>query len=134
MSRDFCLHTFAADCLQEHGKLVIIGKSVETFEDVELPLKSTGWFHKRMTVKEFKVLVDVKTPTEAKTIIIAHIHPNAPLPQTFINFIMKNLAGLILYLFNKQVQKISRDPTSEYWSRIEKNAPFYKGWVLPKLR
>jgi hypothetical protein len=154
ISRDFSLHAFAADCLHEHGKLVITGKSIEEYEPKPLPLKPVGWFHNRMVVKEFKVICEINSPTNAKvnlsplcifyqnfflsvffqSTIIAHLNPRAPLPQTFINFIMKNVAGLMLYLFQKQAIKVSNDPNCEHAQRIRSNREFYGNWVLPKLR
>lgn len=66
LSRDFSLHAFAADCLHEHGKLIITGKSIEEYGPKPLPLKAVGWFHNRMVVKEFKVICEINSPTNAK--------------------------------------------------------------------
>jgi hypothetical protein len=66
LSRDCCLHAYAADCLHEHSKIFIIGKSIEEYAAKPLPLKSTGWFHKQMVIKEFKVMSELITPTRAK--------------------------------------------------------------------
>lgn len=69
-----------------------------------------------------------------QTVIIAHINPNAPLPQLFINYIMKHIAGIILYLFQRQVMKIAQDVHSLHAHRIRENTAFYRDWLLPKLR
>ncbi len=66
LSRDFSLHAFASDCLHEHGKLIIIGRSIEEYGPKPLPLKAVGWFHNRMVVKEFKVICEINSPTNAK--------------------------------------------------------------------
>ena len=41
------------------------------------------------------------------TVIVVQVDPQIPLPQSFINFIMKNLAGVFLTLFHRQVIKVS---------------------------
>ncbi len=47
---------------------------------------------------------------------------------------MKNVAGLMLYLFQRQAIKVSNDPECEHAQRIRSNREFYANWVLPKLR
>jgi hypothetical protein len=37
------------------------------------------------------------------------VDPKIPLPQRFINFVIKNLAGVFLSLFQRQVVKVA-DP------------------------
>ena len=40
------------------------------------------------------------------TVVVARVDPKLPLPQPFINFIMKNVAGVFLNLFQRQVLKV----------------------------
>jgi hypothetical protein len=41
-----------------------------------------------------------------QTIIVAKVDPKLHLPQMLLNFVIKNLAGVILYLFQCQVEKV----------------------------
>lgn len=134
LSRDFMMKVYGADCLIEKGKMVIVGKSIDSYEAKPAPFKEVGWFHDRMTVEEFRCIVDILTPTSAKTTIIAEVNPRAPLPQSMLNFFIKNLAGVLLYFFQKQALKVSKDPQCPHACRIRENEEFYQGWVLPKLR
>lgn len=135
LSRDFLMRVYGADCLVERGKLIILGKSIETYPgEKTVPFKACGWFHNRMVVEEFRCIVDVLTPTSAKTTIIAEVNPHAPLPQAMLNFFIKNLAGVLLYFFQKQAMKVSQDPNCAHAHRIRENREFYEDWVLPKLR
>jgi hypothetical protein len=72
--------------------------------------------------------------TFVQSTIIAHINPNTPLPQTLLNIIMKNLAGLVLHLFQKQAHKVCADINCEHAKRMRSNKEFYIDWVLPKFR
>ena len=67
-SRDFLMHAYGADCMQEYGKVVILGKSVEeeAYSTKSVPWKSTGWLHKRMRVQDMEAIVEALSPTTAQ--------------------------------------------------------------------
>eukprot|EP01034_Spumella_vulgaris_P034195 gene34196-42163_t len=135
LSRDVLLRAYGADCLASHGKILILGQSIPSHAGPEpCPLKPINWRHNRMVCKEFKFVIDVISPTSAKTSIIAHIDPNTALPQTIINFLMKNLAGIFLHIYQKQVSKVHANPSCIHAERIRSNHGFYSQWLLPKLR
>jgi hypothetical protein len=62
------------------------------------------------------------------------VNPNCPLPTALLNFVIKNLAGVVLYYFQKQVVKVAKDHSCEHANRIRNNKDFYSRWLLPKLR
>ena len=66
LSRDTLLRAYAGDCLQEEGKVVIIGSSIDNWENHDIPFKEEGWFHKRMNIKKFQAIVHVLSPTTGK--------------------------------------------------------------------
>jgi hypothetical protein len=59
---------------------------------------------------------------------------NAPLPQMVINFIIRKISGVILYLIQEQVKKIQSDSNCSHAKQIKANVGFYRDWLLPKLR
>lgn len=65
-SRDFLMHAYAGDCMQEHGKVVILGHSIEEYPDKPVPWKSCGWLHKRMKVQDMEAIVEALSPTAAQ--------------------------------------------------------------------
>jgi len=133
LSRDALMHAYSANCLLEAGKILLIGKSIEDYEGT--PWVSEGWFHSKMYIREFKAIIEARSPTTAKTIIIARIDPRAYLPQAIINIAVRNLAGVMLYYFQQEVQKVVQgDESNAHWQRIQANHAFYVGWLLPKLR
>lgn len=134
MSRDLLMRAYAADCLEEEGKVVIIGTTIDSWKDFDIPFRSTGWFHKKMVFKTFEVIFQAISPTVGKTIVIVEIEPNIHLPQVLLNFVIRNLAGMFLYLVQRQAIKTSQDANCPHNQRIRENKAFYQDWLLPKLQ
>jgi len=134
------MNAYAVDVVQEHNKVLILGESLS--EDAEeamsramiVPWRSIGWFHNRLIVKDFKVIIEITSPTSAKTMIISKVDLNAPLPQSLINYLIQNLAGIILYLLQQQVIKVKSNPDCKHAVRIRAVSTFYRDWVIPKFR
>lgn len=66
--------------------------------------------------------------------IICRVDLNAPLPHTLINFLIRKLAGVILYMIQRQTVKVQHDDQCNHAQRIRSNHAFYRDWLLPKLR
>jgi len=66
--------------------------------------------------------------------IISKVDLNAPLPQSIINYIIQNLAGIVLYLLQQQAMKVKNNPDCKHALRIRSETAFYRDWVLPKFR
>jgi hypothetical protein len=131
-SRDTLFNAFGVDCLEEHGLFMLLGESSIEGDGSEL-LERKSWFHNRIDVLDFKFIARINSPVSTNMILIATIEPNAPLPKMIVNFIIRNIAGLILYLLQQQAQKIIDDPSSIYRVRIKEKNEFYRDWVLRKL-
>ena len=69
------------------------------------------------------------------------------MPQGLLNFLIKNMAGILLHTFQKQVQRIARynklSPEEKKSKKqlgtsgeesINANRGFYCDWLLPKIR
>lgn len=133
MTRDTLLKAYAADCLADHGKVVILGKSIDDIPGFEVPFIEIGWFQNRMVIKEFRVTVEILSKQSARSTIFVEVNLNAHLPDSMVNYIVKNLAGVVLYLFQQEVLKAQKDPDCVYQHRIREDKEFYGEWVLPKL-
>lgn len=131
IGRDTVIHAYAADCLNEHDTILILGKSVETWPGA--PLKECGWFHDRMDVQKFTAIIHVSAPDSAVTTIVAKVDPRTILPHAVVNLVVRNLAGLMLYYFQQKVQEVVRSPEGDVAQRIRANPGFYLHWLLPKL-
>ena len=69
----------------------------------------------------------------AKTVILAQVDPKAPLPAILLNFIIRNIAGLLLYYFQQKVLSVSKDPNCSHNVRMIENKEFYIDWVYKKI-
>jgi hypothetical protein len=70
ISRDVLLHAYGADCTQENDEMIIMGKSVDSYSGQgSIPWKPVGWFHQRLIIKEFKLVIHIESPTTAKVTI-----------------------------------------------------------------
>ena len=69
------------------------------------------------------------------------------MPQWILNFLIKNMAGIMLHTFQKQVQRTARyNKLSAATKKTKKqlgtsgeesinaNRGFYRDWLLPKIR
>lgn len=72
------------------------------------------------------------TPLQTK--IISRVDLNAPLPHSLINFLTRKLAGIILYVMQRQVMRVITEHHCQHAQRIRSNCDFYRDWLLPKLR
>jgi hypothetical protein len=64
------MHAFGADCLYESGKLVMIGESVDSWPGATIPFYPRGWSHSDMTIKDFNAIIDITSPSSAKTTML----------------------------------------------------------------
>ena len=69
----------------------------------------------------------------AKSIIVAHIDPHVALPQALLNFVIKNVAGILLVLFQRQAASVAGNPQCKHALKIRENRAFYESWLLPKI-
>lgn len=135
LSRDTLLSGYAADVLDEEKKIIILVNSIPSKEGIEVPFRKVGWLHRRFEVLELTAVVNIISPKCAKTIITTKVNLNIPaLPQRLLNFVIKKVAGVLLYVFQNETIKVAKDKHCEHNNRIRNNKYFYSEWVLPKLK
>jgi glutathione peroxidase-family protein len=66
LGRDFAFRAYAADCTMEHGRIIIVGQSIDEYEAKPIPWKPKGWTQNRMYIKELKNMITILSPTSAK--------------------------------------------------------------------
>lgn len=57
-----------------------------------------------------------------------------PLPQGIVNYFVRNLAGVLLSNITKKAIRAAKDKNSVYAEAIVADAPFYRDWMLSKLK
>mmetsp|Transcript_8235 Transcript_8235/g.8399 ORF Transcript_8235/g.8399 Transcript_8235/m.8399 type:complete len:841 (+) Transcript_8235:183-2705(+) len=133
-SREAAVRFYGVDCLFEEGTVVLLGHSLDTWEDPPIPWKPSGIMHDKMIFKQFKAMIKLESPVSAKIVVIASLDPRAPIPHVFRNFILQKLAGVIVYTMQTQAEKILEDHNCEHSQRMLRNKEFYAEWLLPKFR
>jgi hypothetical protein len=66
ITREVAVHAFGANCLQEKQSIVIVTKSVDSYNGVDIPLISKSLFNDRCEVKYMYAVTTLLSPTTAK--------------------------------------------------------------------
>lgn len=131
LARDAVIHAFGCDTSNINDSFMILGKSVETWRGETVP-KLSGWTQSKMDVSGFNAQLTLVDHNTVHTSIIVNLNPRVPgVPVWMVNFVMKNMAGVLLYFLQRQVKATIADATTE-WSKRIRSDPFYMDWLLPK--
>lgn len=136
--RDAVFHAFGCDCMKEDGTIMLVAESIEAENAKNLglckvPEAPKGIGKARIFIHSFSGLVEVKSPVSARTRLIANLDPKIALPQALIDFAMKKMAGILLYVMQKMSKKVVKDPICSHAVRIREDREFYQDWLLPKF-
>jgi hypothetical protein len=68
ISREAYLHIFVSECLQEHGKVVALCRSVESGDipGIDIPPVASSLWHDRVDLKTMKFVFDLSSPSCAR--------------------------------------------------------------------
>ena len=104
-------------------------------DTLDLPDPPTRMGSGRITLRTFQSLIQVESPTSARTLIIANVDPNLPfVPHSLLDFIMKKLCGVLLNKLQHAAKRVSKDPVNNpHASKMRQEEIFYKHWLLPKF-
>lgn len=133
LARDAVIHAFGVNATYEYGCVVIIGDSVDEWENVIIP-PIKGWNCDRMIIRGFRAMIKPISRTSAQIVIVANIDPKCPIPQSLLNFCTKKLAGVLLYLLMKEAEKIGKHPeTNPYAIRMREDPSGFYKWLRPRM-
>eukprot|EP00004_Rigifila_ramosa_P018452 TRINITY_DN4593_c0_g2_i1.p1 TRINITY_DN4593_c0_g2~~TRINITY_DN4593_c0_g2_i1.p1 ORF type:complete len:338 (+),score=95.83 TRINITY_DN4593_c0_g2_i1:982-1995(+) len=130
--RDAVLQAYSVDAMEERAT-VIMGKSVESFPGIEMP-PIDGWFGAdRMVFHAMKFLVEPVTDTTVRIVWIANLDLKSPVPQAFLNFILRKVACFFLVFLGRTVRSITEEgEKSVYRQRMKKRPEFYE-WLRIRM-
>lgn len=137
LSRDAVIRAYGVDCLLERdGLVLLLAQSIERCEGVSLPALEQGFFglHDRMQIKSMSAVIRLAGPRAAETTIICTVDPRTPLPHFITNFVIKHVAGVLLYCHQRKSAHVVAESDSSHALRIRNNAAFYSEWLLPKIQ
>lgn len=137
LQRDAVLKAFAINAVYESRCILMLGNTVD--ESV-LPLtidvpKIRGWNSGRMDINGLRAMIEPISRTKARTCIVANIDPKCAIPKPLLNFGIKKMAGILLFLMRKEAEKIEkaqRDGTmNDHLARIEGDPTQFYTWLRP---
>ena len=154
LSRDGVFRVIGCDNILEDGSIIIAGQGIrdlpegapaprDTYlcddpilEKLDIPPIPTRRGGGRMTIRTVEAVIHVTSPTSARTRLVANLDPNMTfLPQPLLEFVMKNLAGVLLARLQTAAKKIPRNPVSnEHARRMRDEEDFYRHWLMKKFQ
>ncbi|KAF4043409.1 StAR-related lipid-transfer domain-containing protein [Phytophthora infestans] len=140
LQRDAIIRAYGINAVYEHNCLLLLGGSVDVSSvNSAVPVPTLqGWNAGRMEIKGFRALIEPLTRMQARTCIVANIDPKCAIPKPMLNFGIKKMAGILLYLIRKEAEKIENDTkktetsaTNEHIRRITSDPSGFYTWLRP---
>eukprot|EP00554_Chaetoceros_debilis_P010048 CAMPEP_0194106706 /NCGR_PEP_ID=MMETSP0150-20130528/6688_1 /TAXON_ID=122233 /ORGANISM="Chaetoceros debilis, Strain MM31A-1" /LENGTH=1103 /DNA_ID=CAMNT_0038794923 /DNA_START=135 /DNA_END=3443 /DNA_ORIENTATION=- len=104
-------------------------------DTIELPPPPKGFNASRMDLKFFEAVIDVQSPTTARTRIVANIDPKVSfLPQGILDFIMKRMCGILLTCMQNAAKKATIKEDAPHALRMREDRAFYASWLMPRVK
>lgn len=141
LQRDAVIQAFGINACYETRAILLLGKTVDEStltSSVNVP-KARGWNADRLEMRGFRALIEPITRTKARVCIVANIDPKCPIPRSLLNFGIKKVAGILLYLVRKEAEKIEqaqRDGSAaenEHLQRIQHDPTQFYAWLRPLM-
>lgn len=154
LMRDACFRAIGCDSFYEDGSILLVGQGIADRPDdantdegfqylrndpildtLDLPEVPTALGSGRVTIRTFQAIINVHSPMDATTKIVANIDPNLSfIPQPLIDFTMKKLCGVLLAKLQQAAKKVSKDPIyNAHACVMRRDEDFYKGWLMEKF-
>ncbi|RHY24913.1 hypothetical protein DYB32_008627 [Aphanomyces invadans] len=145
MQRDAVIHAFGINAVYEHRCVLLLGQSALQDDHPTSrfpPIK--GWNADRMHIRAFRALIEPYGRNRNRTCIVVNVDPKCAVPTSLLNFAIKKMAGILLYLLMREAQKIEKHSADHgvvdderdvhfnpYVHRIRRD-PFYT-WLKPRM-
>jgi hypothetical protein len=154
LARDGVFRAIGCDNMFEDGSILLAGQGIRDLPEgaplpkdtylsddpildkLDIPPIPTRRGAGRMTMRTFDAVIHITSPTTARTRLVANVDPNMPfLPQPLLEFVMKNLAGVLLAKLQSAAKKIPRNPLhNEHARRMRDEEDFYRHWLMAKFQ
>lgn len=140
LQRDAIIKAFGINACYESRAILLLGKTEDEStlpRSVHVP-RIRGWNADRMEMRGFRALIEPITRTKARVCIVANIDPKCPIPRSLLNFGIKKVAGILLYLVRKEAEKIEQAQRegltdNEHLRRIERDPTQFYAWLDPLM-
>ena len=136
LSRDCVLRVAACNDALSSGALYFegasLGDDVRTWRGAAVPPRSTTWGFDRMVVRSLFAKVAFTSKTSQHCIFVVSVDLRTSLPRAVLDFFLKKLVGLFLWLWRRQSRYISTHDACKHRDAIAADPAFYETWLRPK--
>jgi hypothetical protein len=153
LARDGCFRAVGCDNIKKDGTILLVAQGVQDRKPeapppkdttlsgdailnvLDIPPVPTRRGSDRITINKFQAMFMVTSPTSVRTHIVANIDPNLSfLPQSLLDFIMKQVAGVLLSKLQVAAKKIEKNPAkNDHAKLMRQESGFYKDWLMAKI-
>lgn len=137
LQRDALLEVCAINACYERRCVLMMGNTIDASKlssSIEVPT-CKGWNSGRMDINGLRAIVEPLSRTKSRTCIVANIDPKCAIPKPLLNFGIKKMAGILLFLLRKEAEKIEKaqqdDTKNDHLSRMERDPTQFYGWLRP---
>ena len=136
LSRDCVMRVAACNDALSSGALYFEGESladdVAAWRGAAVPPRYTGWGYDRMHVHSLVAKVAFTSATSQHAMVVVSVDLRTRLPRSILDFFLKKLVGIFLWLWRRQSRYISAHDEGKHRDAIAADAAFYENWLRPK--
>ena len=98
-----------------------------------VPPRDTSWGMDRMLVRDFYARVQFLSQFSQRCEVVVCVDLRTILPQALLDFFLKRLVGLFIWLWRRQSRYVSAHEQCPHREAISKDPAFYDDWLRPKF-
>ena len=111
----------------------LISTQVTEWHGAAVPPRDRSWGMDRMVVRDFYARVQFLSQFSQKCEVVVCVDLRTRLPRAVLDFFMKRLVGLFIWLWRRQSRYVSAHEQCPHRDAIAKDPAFYDEWLRPKF-
>ena len=137
LSRDCVFRVAACNHALSGASLFFEGRSLDDdvteWNGAAVPPRDRSWGMDRMVVRDFYARVSFLSQFSQKCEVVVCVDLRTRLPRAVLDFFMKRLVGLFIWLWRRQSRYVSAHEQCPHRDAIAKDPAFYDEWLRPKF-
>ena len=126
-----CNHALSGASLFFEGRS--LDDAVTEWNGAAVPPRDRSWGMDRMVVRDFYARVQFLSQFSQKCEVVVCVDLRTRLPRAVLDFFMKRLVGLFIWLWRRQSRYVSAHEQCPHRDAIAKDPAFYDEWLRPKF-
>ncbi|CAH0374043.1 unnamed protein product [Pelagomonas calceolata] len=137
LSRDCVFRVAACNHALSGASLFFEGRSLDDdvteWNGAAVPPRDRSWGMDRMVVRDFYARVQFLSQFAQRCEVVVCVDLRTRLPRAVLDFFMKRLVGLFIWLWRRQSRYVSAHEQCPHRDAIAKDPAFYDEWLRPKF-